>query len=632
MDLQGYLEALRLLPSGGALKPAEAVPSQFIKDAQQASIAIVLATLGCLYSVQNLIAPNMTAIANLFHFNAYERDAYVGGELTLFFYLPGVFGALLAGLLSGVMERRLLLAGLAALTGVACLCTSRVGTFHQLLVARAISGFAIGGSLPVVYSLVGDWYPARRRASATAFVTAASGAGVFGGQCLSTVVGPSDWRVPFFIIALPCLGAALAMWYMMEEPSRGCQEDGVETLSLYQSAGMHYSPVFGTRHLRALMQNRTNVLVILQAFPGNIPWGVIIVYTHDFLVQDLGLSTSGALGAITILAGAAFAGILTGGFIGEYLYKTNGRYLALFGGVCNILRAVPFFMLFGWQKWFGSWAHSSEFTFFVLLFVGGFIATMASPCTGAMLLNVNLPETRGYIMAMYSVLDDLSKGFGTLFVAMIVPWVGGRAVAYQISLLVWVFTGIVLLFAYYTYDQDEEMMRKHLEETAMESMVVLSKQRAQQAIRHCARAAGEAHFARRNGAAAGLGLDGAASEAGSAAGDAGRGAAGAAAAGSRPAPRSGMYGSFQEGHWQRAVPGQWPAARSQMAEAAAALAERGDCALAGVSAQRAQAPVASSNSTVFQVRPDRERLRRAARAAAEAADVAKHSKAGRPAV
>ena len=35
---------------------------------------------------------------------------------------------------------------------------------------------------PEVYSLVGDWFPARKRASATAMVTAASGAGVFAGQ------------------------------------------------------------------------------------------------------------------------------------------------------------------------------------------------------------------------------------------------------------------------------------------------------------------------------------------------------------------------------------------------------------------------------------------------------------------
>merc|ERR1719436_395949 len=231
----------------------------------------MLVALGFMYSVHNLIAPNMTAIAKLFHFNNYERDAYIGGELTLFFYFPGVFGALLAGILSGMVERRLLFAGLALLTSISCMLTTCVSTFHQLAWARAITGFGIGGALPVVYSLVGDWFPARRRASATAFVTAASGAGVFAGQCLATVVGPADWRWPFLVIALPSMVTSVTIWYLAEEPIRGGQEDGSETLALYQNAGFQYMPALSSRHLRTLLHNRTNLLVILQAFPGNIP-------------------------------------------------------------------------------------------------------------------------------------------------------------------------------------------------------------------------------------------------------------------------------------------------------------------------------------------------------------------------
>mmetsp|Transcript_63167 Transcript_63167/g.137336 ORF Transcript_63167/g.137336 Transcript_63167/m.137336 type:complete len:581 (-) Transcript_63167:193-1935(-) len=485
MDVQGYLEAMRLLPrSRGGNETAN----------QGLSIGVVLVALGFMYSVHNLIAPNMTAIAKLFHFNNYERDAYIGGELTLLFYFPGVLGALLAGVLSGVVERKLLLVALASLTSIACLLTGRVYNFQELAWARAITGFAVGGALPVVYSLIGDWFPARKRASATAFVTSASGAGVFFGQCLATLVGYGDWHVPFLIVAFPCATTAGLMWWLTEEPTRGAQEDGVEALSLYQHTGLLYIPAFSARQLKAVFHNRTNLLVILQAFPGNIPWGVIIVYLHDFLVQDLGLSMQSALGAITTLAFSAFVGVLAGGFIGELLYGTHSKHLAIFGGICNMARALPFFILFGWKRLFGPLDQSSENAFYLLLIIGGFLATMASPCTGAMLLNVNMPEMRGSVMAMYSVLDDLSKGFGTLFVSMIVEVVGGRAVAYQLSLLLWVFTGVALLYTYYTYDEDEQQMRKHLDEAAMESLVLHSKQQAQHAIRNSAKAAGEAHM------------------------------------------------------------------------------------------------------------------------------------------
>jgi len=494
MDIQGYLETVRLLPRSSKIDE-EAIAERSTKGDSTYSVWLTLIALGFMYSVHNLIAPNMTAIAKLFHFNAYERDAYIGGELTLFFYFPGVFGALLAGILSGILDRRLLLAHLAVLTSIACLLTARVGTFGELAWARAVTGFGIGGSLPVVYSLIGDWFPPKKRASASAFVSAASGVGVFVGQCVATITGSVDWRWPFLVIAVPAAATGFLIYYFAEEPLRGGQEDGIETEALYSTQNPNAMPLWPSRQFKAVLHNKTNLLVILQAFPGSIPWGVIIVYMHDFLVQDLALSPHSALGCITILAGSAFVGVLTGGFIGDHC--ANNRYLAIFGGCCNIFRAIPFFIIFGWSFFFGPLAKTSEFAFMMVLMSGGFIATMASACTGAMLLNVNLPEMRGSVMAMYSVLDDLSKGFGTLFVSMLVPLCGGRAIAYQMSLLLWVFTGAALLYTWHTYDEDEAAMRENLDAAAKESMVLLSKQRAQQAIRDRAKAAGAAHFAHR---------------------------------------------------------------------------------------------------------------------------------------
>mmetsp|Transcript_107331 Transcript_107331/g.308882 ORF Transcript_107331/g.308882 Transcript_107331/m.308882 type:complete len:519 (+) Transcript_107331:200-1756(+) len=462
------LEASRLLA------PTRKEPA--IEAMHWSSVTIVLFTVASMYSVHNLVAPNLTTIARIFHFDDAERDAYVGGELAMCFYLPGVLGALLAGILSGLMQRKLLLAALSMSTGLACLLSGRVTTFGQLLCARAVSGFSIGGALPVVYSLVGDWFPACRRAGATARVAAASGCGVFAGQCLATLTDPAEWRWPFLIVAGPCIVMGTTIFWFIAEPVRGGQEMGSETLSLCRNAGLRCSPSLGVRHLlRASLLSRTNTLVILQAFPGNLPWGVILVYFHDFLVQDIGLSRRSALGAISALAASAFAGVLAGGFVGELLYRTQSRHLALFGGLCNIVRAVPFFLLFGWKRFFGPVTESSELAFAAVLVLGGLVATMASPCTGAILLNVNLPESRGSVIAMYAVLDDVSKGFGAISVSALAHLTGGRALAYQLSLLIWVFTGAALLCAWRSYDADEQRMRAQLEEATVESMVIASK-------------------------------------------------------------------------------------------------------------------------------------------------------------
>merc|ERR1719399_231739 len=150
---------------------------------------------------------------------------------------------------------------------------------------------------------------------------------------------------------------------------------------------------------------------------------------------------------------------------------------------------------------FGSLASagtSCYISFFMLLSFSGFLATIASAGNGAMLLNVNLPEIRGYIAALYSVLDDVSKGLGVVVISALVPYCGGRAVAYQLSLILWLVCGVALLLALKTYEEDERRMKEYLEEVAMECMVRISKRNAQQAIKRCAKAAGEVHLKDRN--------------------------------------------------------------------------------------------------------------------------------------
>jgi len=504
---QDHSELIRLLPrpvfeqgqGTGRLSCPFAFPFNISMEIEKYSLYMCLMTVVFMYSVHNLMAPNMTAIANLFHFNHFERDEYIGGELALFFYLPGIFSSLISGILCGFVKRRTMLAVLAAMTSLSCLATAWVQSFQQLAWSRAFTGCGIGGALPIFYSMIGDWFPAARRATGSAMVAASMGGGVFLGQCIAALFGANDWRFPFVLVAVPCFMFAGLIELTTEEPARGGQEDSIE--ALYQHTGVHYKPTLTMRHIYVAFANRTNLLIIFQAFPGNVPWGVIMVYLHDFLMQDLGLSSSQGLLAITVLAASAFVGVVFGGWIAEKIYARGSQQLIVFCAVCNAVRALPWIFLFGWARMFGSLNAASTscyISFFTLLTIAGCLATVASAGTGAMLLNVNLPEIRGSIAALYSVLDDVSKGLGVLFISALIPYCGGRAVAYQYSLLLWLICGVALLLALKTYEEDERKMKEYLEEVALECMVRISKRNAQQAIKRCAKAAGEVHLKDRN--------------------------------------------------------------------------------------------------------------------------------------
>lgn len=470
--------------------PQAASSDTFSKCSDVYSATLCFASLSLVYSVHNLLAPNMTAMASMWNFSAVERDEYLGGQLTLIFYAPGVIFAILFGYLSGMCSRKLLFVALIVVTAIPTFMITWVTTFHQLAWARAVTGMGIGGVLPVVYSMIGDWFPAQQRSAATAYVTAACGGGILLGQIIAASLGKFDWRWPFLFFSIPMLMCGAVFHYTTEEPKRGLNEEG---LSAYRDSGFEYQPeTISAGSVASVTSSKTNMLILLQAFPGNIPWGILLVYLHDFLIEDVRFRSDEALVVITILAGSGFLGIIIGGFIGQYTYQKGTKYLALFCAVMSVIRVVPSFFIFGWPYMFATEDDVSRNGFLTVLVIAGISATMAIPGMGAMLLNINLPETRGTMCALYSVLEDLSKGVGSYLVAMIVPLVGGRSIAYQLCLLLWVIPGVALFQSIKTFGEDEEAMRRRLDELAAEAVIRASKNKAISEIGKLSKAAAEA--------------------------------------------------------------------------------------------------------------------------------------------
>ncbi|KAF8822410.1 hypothetical protein IE077_003837, partial [Cardiosporidium cionae] len=165
------------------------------------------------------------------------------------------------------------------------------------------------------------------------------------------------------------------------------------------------------------------------AFPGNIPWGILIVYLHDFLRNDLGMPTAIALAQISLVAFCSFCGNLCGGFFGEAFYKWDRRYLCLFCAAANILRIIPFIFIFGYSS--SAQSGNVQFSFLIFLMLGGFLATLPTPNMGAIILNVNPPEVRCTIFGLFTVLDDLSKAVGGFLVSLLFSQFGSRKTSFQ---------------------------------------------------------------------------------------------------------------------------------------------------------------------------------------------------------
>ena len=128
--------------------------SASVQHQRKVATALYLLTTSLLFADQNLLAPNLSAIADEFQFDDIERDKRLGGDIAIAFFMVGVPASFIVGCLADVMERRSLLFLWVILIGEgACLATYFVSTYRQLYWCRAFTGCSVGGALPLIYSV-----------------------------------------------------------------------------------------------------------------------------------------------------------------------------------------------------------------------------------------------------------------------------------------------------------------------------------------------------------------------------------------------------------------------------------------------------------------------------------------------
>ena len=234
-------------------------------------LTLVLFTLivALLNADQNLLAPSLTAIGDELHFTRAEIDQRLGADINLCFWMLGGVVTLVIGYLSDRadlgrrLSRKWLLVAVALFGQAACLATAFCRTYEQLYWARAFTGVGIGGAFPLIYSLLADYFPSERRASANATLGLAMGLGIAGGQLMAGLLVQSHgWRFPFLVIAVPGLVLNLAFALFAREPRRGQHEAGLKELF---AAGHAYEERIRLTDLPDLLRVRTNLLLLLQA-------------------------------------------------------------------------------------------------------------------------------------------------------------------------------------------------------------------------------------------------------------------------------------------------------------------------------------------------------------------------------
>src|SRR6478752_5841439 len=127
-----------------------------------------------------------------------------------------------------------------------------VTNFAQLLLARIGVGVGEAVGLPAAQSVLSDYFPPEKRATAMSVFLLAPPIGAFLGSAGGGWVGQEfGWRTVFFIATVPGVLLALAAWAWIAEPPRGRHD--LERDGTVPSIGAVLRRLLGLRSARQLL-------------------------------------------------------------------------------------------------------------------------------------------------------------------------------------------------------------------------------------------------------------------------------------------------------------------------------------------------------------------------------------------
>lgn len=209
----------------------------------------------------------------------------------------------------------------------------------QLALARVGVGIGEAGCSPPAHSIISDYFPKEKRASALSIYSL----GIPFGQMFAFLAGGwvlqnLGWRNAFFVVGIPGILLAIIMKLTVREPIRGAQE----------TASSSAAPVGFKDGLKRLMQIPSYWGIIagvtLASFTG---YGAGL-WVVDFYRRTYELTYTDITVPLAFLNGVAYGiGTFAGGWVTDRVGRNDKGAYAWLPGLCMLI-TIPFGWLYIW--------------------------------------------------------------------------------------------------------------------------------------------------------------------------------------------------------------------------------------------------------------------------------------------
>ena len=319
-----------------------------------------------------------------------------------------------------------------------------VQNFLQMLLARIGVGIGEAGGSPPAHSMISDYFPPEKRATAISIYSTGIYLGILMGYVIGGVIAKLyGWRIAFYSMGIPGILLAIFIYFVIKEPIKGQNDEGVKEVEA--------PPIKDVVGL--LFSKKTFIfLAIGSGFNAFGTYGVGN-FLPSFLqrVHSVDIATAGiVLGLTTGIGG--MIGTYMGGYLADRFQVRDKRWymwIPLIAGFANI---IPSLLLF--------FTGNPELAMAMTFFTSAFTAFYLGPSIAVSHSLVNA-KMRAFTSAIFFfILNLIGLGFGPLVIGLLsdllTPEFGNESLrwAFCSSILTGIISAIFFYMASKTYRQD----------------------------------------------------------------------------------------------------------------------------------------------------------------------------------
>jgi MFS family permease len=395
------------------------------------SVILFVLMITLINSVSNMISPNLIAISNYFGFGGNTAPL---GFLTFSFMIFTGITMLIFGYLADKIIRKWIVFIGSLISSLFTLCVILIPGgmtgYFIFYIITIITGIGYGSVIPSVFSLMGDMVSREDRSKGFSFFSIASLLGTVLGTGFASFLG-GDWRFPFLLIGIIALIGTI-LFLLFKEPSRL----GKDNLILLQKDGVEYTYRIRLSDLKTIFTKKSNIWLVIN-FVDTIPTGIILTLLFAYMEDYHGISNEDTTLILLIIIMSIVLGTIMFGFLGDMWYKKGNKkarvLLALFGN----LAPIPFIFIMLIIPFHTPDLIPGIIIWIILFSIGMFTNGAVSGNWYSTVIDLNLPEHRGTVLAASNFFDIIGRALGPL-IGTIIADAFGFIIGMMTSIFAWI--------------------------------------------------------------------------------------------------------------------------------------------------------------------------------------------------